>query len=430
MSTMRIFRELMPSLQFGNWTAASLRKHLAGKESQSLAELCQMTMDSDGEYSSLLLAERILNAFEKLDDNDAVAFFELLNNEYDLDIEQLKQVIADYEQSPDADELDRLVVAAEPRRQELLRRINLAPEGTRRLVKVRESLLRFKKAKPELKRTDNDFRHLFSGWFNRSFLLMQPIDWTTPAHILEKIIAYEAVHEIGTWSELRSRLEPEDRHCYAFFHPSMADEPLVFVVVALTNHVPDNINEVLNIEREAIDPEEASCAIFYSISNCHSGLAGVSFGNFLIKQVATSLKSRFPQLKKFATLSPAPNFRSWLQKTAVENPKIASIIEQCKQNPDKETQARLSQLAASYYLEQKTRGNEPLDPVARFHLKNGAILDRINPGADPSEKGQQQSFGLMVNYVYDLAKVEENHEAYMKNHQIVCSSQVKKLLKD
>lgn len=418
----------MPSLRLGNWTPASLRKHLTGKESQSLDELCRMTMDSDGEYSSLLLAERILNAFEKLDDKAAAAFFELLNNEYDLDLDQLKKVIVDYEERPEADELDRIVVAAEPRRQELLRRINLAPEGTRRLVKARESLLRFKKNQPELKRTDNDFRHLFSAWFNRGFLLMQPIDWTTPAHILEKIIAYEAVHEIGTWSELRSRLEPEDRYCYAFFHPSMEDEPLVFVEVALTNSVPDSINEVLNIEREAVDPEEASCAIFYSISNCHSGLAGVSFGNFLIKQVATSLKSRFPQLKKFATISPAPKFRSWMQSAAVENPKIASVIEQCKQNPNEKNQTRLSQLAASYYLEQKSSDNEPLDPVARFHLKNGATLDRINLAADPSEKGLQQSFGLMVNYVYDLNKVEENHEAYMKNHKIVCSSQVKKLL--
>jgi len=418
----------MPSLQFGNWTPASLRKHLTGKESKNLSELCRMTMDSDGEYSSLLLAARILNAFEKLDDKEVLAFFELLNNEFDLDIDHLKQAIVEYEQHPDADELDRLIVAAEPRRQELLRRINLAPRGTRRLVKVRESLLRFKKSRPDLKRTDNDFRHLFNSWFNRGFLLMQPIDWTTPAHILEKIIAYEAVHEIGTWSELRSRLEPEDRHCYAFFHPSMADEPLVFVVVALTNHIPDNINEVLNIEREAVDPEEASCAIFYSISNCHSGLAGVSFGNFLIKQVSTSLKSRFPQLKKFATISPAPKFRSWLQNAATDNPEIAAVIEQCEQNPNKETQARLSQLAASYYLEQKTRDNEPLDPVARFHLKNGAILNRINPAADPSEKGMQQSFGLMVNYVYDLTKVEENHEAYMKNHKVICGSQVKKLL--
>ncbi len=423
-----MFQELIPTLRLGNWAPASIRKHLFGDESQSIAELCRMMMDSDGEYSSLLLAERILNAFEKLDDTDRLNFYELLNRGYDLDIEVLKTAMDDYQQSPDAKNLHRLTHAAEPGRQELFRRINLAPEGTRRLVKIRESLLKFIKQHPELKRSDNDFRHLFNAWFSRGFLLMQPIDWTTPAHILEKIIAYEAVHEIGTWSELRSRLEPDDRYCYAFFHPSMEDEPLVFVEVALTTSIPENINDVLNIEREKTDPEEASCAIFYSISNCHSGLAGVSFGNFLIKQVATSLKHRFPQLKKFATISPTLKLRQWLQSQAVENPEIATLVEQCKQGINSSVQNRLNQQAARYYLLEKNVRNEPLDPVARFHLKNGAILDRINPMADSSEKGLQQSFGIMVNYVYDLAKVEDNHEAYMKNHQVICSAQVTKLI--
>ncbi|MDH5356549.1 MAG: malonyl-CoA decarboxylase [Gammaproteobacteria bacterium] len=418
----------MPSLSLGNWASSSIRKHLFGEESASIKELCEMTMNSDGEYSSLLLAERILNAFEKLGDKQRGEFFQILNNDYDLDIEALKEAVGQYEKNPDARRLDKLTWTAEPRRQELLRRLNLAPEGTRRLVKIRESLLKHIKQAPELGRTDMDFRHLFSAWFNRGFLLMQHIDWTTPAHILEKIIAYEAVHEIGSWRELRRRLEPEDRHCYAFFHPSMEDEPLVFVSVALTDSVPSTIADVLDNERKEIAPEDASCAIFYSISNCHSGLAGVSFGNFLIKQVATSLKQRFPQLKKFVTISPAPGFRPWLQHQSIENPEIATIIEQCKNKPDEKTQLRLSQLAASYYLEQKNPRNEPLDPVARFHLKNGAFLDRINPLADPSEKGQNQSFGLMVNYVYDLTKVEENHEAYMKDHQVVCSNLVRKLL--
>ncbi len=428
MSTMKIFQELIPSIRLSNWAPASIRKHLFSEESQSIAELCQMMMRSDGEYSSLLLAERILNAFEKLNDEGRLHFFELLNHDYDLDIEALKSAMDDYQQSPDANNLHRLTQAAEPGRQELFRRINLASEGTRRLVVIRESLLTFIKQHPELKRTDNDFRHLFNSWFSRGFLLMQPIDWTTPAHILEKIIAYEAVHEIGTWSELRSRLEPDDRYCFAFFHPSMEDEPLVFVEVALCMNVPESINDVLNIERRKTDPEEASCAIFYSISNCHSGLAGVSFGNFLIKQVATSLKLRFPQLKKFATISPTLKLRQWLQSQAVENPEIATLVEQCKQDINSSVQSRLDEQAARYYLLEKNARNEPLDPVARFHLKNGAILDRINPMADTSEKGLQQSFGIMVNYVYDLAKVEDNHEAYMKNQQVVCSAQITKLI--
>ena len=428
MTTMKLFQQLIPSLGRVNWAPAAIRQHLFGKETKSITELCRLMMESDGEYSSLLLAERILNAFDKLDEDGRSDFYVLLNTEYDLDVDQLQSVLNEYQQAPDAKNLYRLTQVAEPGRQELLRRINLAPEGTRRLVKIREGLLKQINLQPELKRSDNDFKRLFNSWFSRGFLLMQPIDWTTPAHILEKIIAYEAVHEIGTWSELRSRLEPQDRYCYAFFHPSMEDEPLVFVEVALTMSIPPNISDVLNIEREKTDPEEASCAIFYSISNCHSGLAGVSFGNFLIKQVATSLKLRFPQLKKFATISPAPMFRSWLQNQAADSPEIADLVKQCKQELNKSVYTRLRHQAARYYLHGKNSRNEPFDPVARFHLKNGAILDRINPGADDSEKGNQQSFGLMVNYVYDLSRVEDNHENYMKNHQIVCSSQVSKLL--
>ena len=418
----------MPSLRFGNWAPSSIRKHLFGDEPQTIAELCQMIMDSDGEYSSLLLAERILTAFEKLEDGDQEAFFLMLNSHYDLDIDNLKNAITSYEDQPDASMLRRLTVSAEPKRRELLRRLNFAPEGTARLVKMREMLLDWKKKHPDLGRSDNDFRHLFNAWFNRGFLLLQPIDWQTPAHILEKIIAYEAVHEISSWRELRRRLEPKDRHCYAFFHPSMEDEPLVFVEVALSTTIPGKISDVLDNELGEIDPEDATCAIFYSISSCHKGLGGVSFGNFLIKQVATSLKLRFPQLKKFATLSPAPGFRAWLQKEAVEKPEVATIVEQCKNSLQGAAKEKLSQLAAQYYLDEKTAYHEPLDPVARFHLKNGAILDRINTQADLSDKGQSQSFGLMVNYLYDLNKVEEHHEAYMKDNLVVCSSQVKKLL--
>ena len=258
---------------------------------------------------------------------------------------------------------------------------------------------------------------------------MQPIDWTTPAHILEKIIAYEAVHEIKSWDELRSRLQPEDRHCFAFFHPSMEDEPLVFVVVALADHIPASIGEILQRDEAAVVVDELDCAIFYSISNCHSGLAGVSFGNFLIKQVATSLKLRFPELKKFSTLSPAPGFAAWLKKRAEKDSDVASLLQQFDSDADAPLRDRVEGLAATYFLEQKNRRGEPLDPVARFHLKNGAILKRINILGDTSPKGMQQSLGLMVNYVYDLSRVEENHEEYVKNNKVISNSRVRKLLK-
>ncbi|MEM7562719.1 MAG: malonyl-CoA decarboxylase [Pseudomonadota bacterium] len=425
---MQFLQRLVPGIQLSRWTPAVLRKHLSNEETESIDTLAAMMMDSDGEYSSLVLAERILNAFEKLDDAGRLRFFELLHVEYDIDIAGIKTSVEAYERSADATNLLRITKASEPRRQELLRRINLTADGTRRLVKMRESLLKFAREKPELKKIDTDFHHLFNAWFNRGFLLMEPIDWTTPAHILEKIIAYEAVHEIRNWSELRSRLEPSDRYCYGFFHPSMEAEPLVFVEVALTTDIPSGIGEILHRDGNTVDPDNASCAIFYSISACHQGLGGVSFGNFLIKQVATSLQMRFPQLKTFSTISPVPGFRKWLENQAENSEDLTKLINDFTIEASQSERETLEKLAAQYFLEAKSGNGQPLDPVARFHLKNGAILERINVLGDPSEKGMKQSFGTMVNYVYNLARVEENHEEFVKNNRVVSSSSVKKAL--
>ena len=425
---MQFFQDLMPSLNLPRWAPAVLRKHLLNEETETIESLCWMMMESDGEYSSLLLAERILNAFEKLDHEQRLTFFGVLLVDYDIDTGEIKSAIKDYARNSDATNLLRVTLTAEPGRQELLRRINLAPQGTRRLVKMREHLLMSMREKSELEKIDTDFHHLFNAWFNRGFLSMRPIDWTTPAHILEKIIAYEAVHEIENWSELRSRLQPSDRYCYGFFHPSMEDEPLVFVEVALTNKIPASIGEILQRDPESEAPENPSCAIFYSISNCHIGLAGVSFGNFLIKQVATSLKLRFPQLKIFSTISPAPGFRRWLELQAQDREDIELLLAEFSAGADEDMQTELEKLAASYFLEQKNSGDQPIDPVARFHLKNGAILERINILGNPSDKGMEHSLGIMVNYVYDLSRVEENHEEYVKNNRVISSTQVKKLL--
>ena len=425
---MQLFQDLMPSLRLSRWAPAALRKALGNGETQSLESLCTMMMASDGEYSSLLLAERILNAYEKLVPEARPEFFSLLLTEYDVDVGEIRDAADAYASADDAASLLRLSAAAEPGRQELLRRINLTPGGTRRLVKMREHLLDVAREHPELKKIDTDFRHLFNTWFNRGFLLMQPIDWTSPAHILEKIIAYEAVHEIESWSELRRRLEPADRYCYAFFHPSMEDEPLVFVEVALTEDIPHGIGEILQRDNDKEAPESASCAIFYSISNCHRGLAGVSFGNFLIKQVATSLKLRFPQLKTFSTISPVPGFRRWLENEAGGNDEISALVGRFDDEASGDDREQIERLAARYFLEAKNDRDKPLDPVARFHLKNGAILERINVLGNPSEKAMQSAFGLMVNYVYNLSKVEVNHEKYVRDNKVICSSQVKKAL--
>ena len=419
----------MPSLRLDRWTPSALRKHLLNEETESIASLCKMMMESDGEYSSLLLAERILAAYEALSESERIDFFNVLLEDYDIDIEEVKAAIDKYEAKPNAYNLVRLTTVSEPRRQELFRRINLSTNGTRRLVKMREHLLTAMRDQPEFKRIDTDFHHLFNAWFNRGFLVMEPLDWTTPAHILEKIIAYEAVHEIESWSELRRRLEPADRYCYGFFHPSMGDEPLVFVEVALTDHIPSSIGEILQREDDTELPENVSCAIFYSISNCHRGLAGVSFGNFLIKQVATSMKLRFPQLKTFSTISPVPGFRHWLDSAAVQNEELTEIASDFGVDASEESRHKLEKVAAQYFLQHKNDRGKPLDPVARFHLKNGAILERINILGNPSAKGMKESLGTMVNYVYDLSKVEHNHENYVKSDKVICSSQVKKLLK-
>ncbi len=425
---MQFLQDLMPTLRLSRLTPSLLRKQLFGQETESLSSLCQMMMDSDGEYSSLLLAERILNAYEKLDEEGRLDFFQLLYSEYDIDIDTVRVAIDIYGQNPDADNLVRVTKSAEPDRRELFRRINLAPGGTARLVKMREHLLNAIRQQPELKRIDVDFHHLFTAWFNRGFLLMEPIDWTTPAHILEKIIAYEAVHEIENWAELRRRLEPADRYCYGFFHPSMEDEPLVFVEVALTEEVPRGIAQILHRDAESLLPANPTCAIFYSISNCHKGLAGISFGNFLIKQVASSLKLRFPQLKNFSTISPSPGFRRWLEQEAEQRADLDELLGQISNDMDDSTRTALEKQVARYYLEARNERGEPVDAVARFHLKNGAILDRINILGNTTDASMQNAFGTMVNYGYDLSKVEDNHEAYVHNNQVVASAAVKKAL--
>jgi len=409
----------------------SLKRQLFGLESESIDALCAMIMASDGEYSSLVIAERILTAYEQLDAEGRIDFFRLLATTYDVDPDAIEKALHNYRTERGATELKRLCEASEPGRQSLFRRLNMAVGGTTRLVAMRGHLLDLIKIHPELAAIDVDLRHLFSSWFNRGFLVLQPIDWTTPAHILEKIIAYEAVHEIHSWAELRRRLEPPDRHCFAFFHPAMEDEPLVFVEVALADNLPDRINQILDSDREVLDPARTSCAIFYSISSCHRGLTGISFGNFLIKQVAINLQMRFPHLKKFATLSPAPGFRRWLEQQHPEA--LAQLDHPAPSGQDNESGSTtvagqtLTKLAASYYLHAKGRDEEPADPVARFHLKNGAELHRINADADRSTNGVAQSLGLMVNYLYDLSKVEDNHEAYMKQRKIACSPQIRKL---
>ncbi|RXT28625.1 MCD, Malonyl-CoA decarboxylase MCD [Rhizobium leguminosarum] len=406
-----------------------------------LQTLCEMLLSSRGEASGMALAAEILDRWGALESGGAQAFLHMLHEKFGPDTAKLDQAIENYRTDKSSAAVIALHQAAEPRRQELLRRLNHAPNGTAKLVRMREQLLASKDQSAGYHALDADFTHLFGSWFNRGFLTLRPIDWSTPAYILEKIIKYEAVHEIAGWEELRSRLAPADRRCFAFFHPRLADEPLVFVEVALTRSVPSAIGDVLVEGREQINADEATTAVFYSISNCQDGLRGISFGNFLIKQVVEDLRRDLPGLKNFVTLSPVPGFARWLAKARASAtdrllPEAARETLMALDDPNwpdnektvAEVERVLLPLAARYFLTERTQEGRPVDPVARFHLGNGARLERLNFLGDRSTKAMQQAHGLMVNYLYKLDDIVANHEALAQRGEVIASPAVKSLL--
>ncbi|MEM0924013.1 MAG: malonyl-CoA decarboxylase, partial [Pseudomonadota bacterium] len=365
---------------------------------RGLEDLAGDLLSERGEISGMAMAREILRRFGALDADGKAAFFRHLTTEMDLSGPDLRAALAAYEAEPSKASYRGLMTAAEPRRQEFIRRLNQAPGATAALVGMRDDLLEQMRTTPELAPLDLDFQHLFASWFNRGFLVLRPVNWDTSARVLEKIIAYEAVHRIDSWEDLRRRLEPGDRRCFAFFHPAMPGEPLIFVEVALTRGIPGSISDLLAEDREELDPARADTAVFYSISNCQAGLAGVSFGNSLIKQVVADLSADHPGISTFVTLSPIPGLRQWAEESEIP-----------LQDLDAD---RLVEIAAHYLLEAKRPDRRPLDPVARFHLGNGAVINALHAGADPSQRGQAQSAGVMVNYRYDLGRISQNHEAY------------------
>ncbi len=411
-------------------------------QAPDLSELGERLLSRRGEASGVVIARALLAAFEDADPAARLAFLQALADGFGPDAKAVKSALGAFQASPDAPEaMEALHSAAEPRRQELLRRLNLAPGGTAALVRMREELLRHLRDHPDLRRVDHDFAHLFASWFNRGFLGLRNIDWNTPASILEKIIRYEAVHAIQNWDDLRNRLQPTDRRCYGFFHPQLVDEPLIFVEVALTRAIPDNVAELLDLSRAPIRADEADTAVFYSISNTQRGLAGVSFGNFLIKQVVEDLKTERPNIRTFVTLSPVPGFAAWL--AAQRKDEISELISPDQRlafaaldRPDwyedavtaEQLRAPLLAAAATYFLRARDKGKRMVDPVARFHLGNGARLERLNHMGDVSANGLRQSHGLMVNYLYDLGQIEANHEGFAERGHVAASDSVKAAL--
>src|SRR5690349_5196287 len=413
------------------------RRGDAAARSASLIELCEELLSGRGEASGVALAREILSAYSELTVGPRIAFFEALAVRFGVDRERIDAAVDAWTRLGTDEAAAELHLAAEPRRQELFRRLNLAPGGTAALVAMREDLMDALVHRDDLAPVDQDFVHLFSSWFNRGFLVLRRIDWSTPALILEKIIRYEAVHQISDWDDLRRRIDPPDRRCYAFFHPALNDEPLIFVEVAFTNGIPRAIAPILGKDGNTLAPENANTAVFYSISNCQRGLSGVSFGNFLIKQVVEEVSREFPRLSTFVTLSPVPGFAQWLARERASNNPILlpedleELSELDKPNWWQDGAAeRLKEpmlhAAATYFLTARNRNGGALDPVARFHLGNGARLQQLNPLGDLSERGLAQSHGLMVNYQYDIDDIEQNHEAYAQSRDIVAANGIRK----
>ena len=407
-----------------------------------------------GESNAVSMADDVVNNYRKLGKDQHVQFFTFLFEKFNPDADAVMKAAQNYAAEANARNYVRLQRIVEAPRQELFRRLNRASEGTAAVVQMRRDLLQVLDKKPELTAVDFDMRHLLSSWFNPGFLKMHRVDWKSPAEVLEKLIKHEAVHAIDGWDDLRRRLQP-DRRCFAFFHPQLPNEPLIFVEVALLPEIPSVITPLVDKKADTVDQvNQFKVAAFYSISNCESGLRGVSMGNFLIKRVAEQLKAEFPGLKTFVTLSPIPGFIDWVSAGAGFSdavsaerfkPALRAARDQAMTQLNLDAKSWSERLSAGWHPDEASQKEKDAllclvsmylglgsaaregNPVAKFHLGNGAKLHQINWAGDLSRKGLRQSAGLMVNYLYDLGNVEENHERFASG-EIVYSKAVGRLM--
>ena len=419
---MNFFQNMISSIMKNGLSLTGFRSHNFGELHKDINKAADSVMSSSGEVSSIVYAEHLLHLIDDQTDEELLVFLNYLLTEYDIDTESLLENVKAYQSEKNQDNLNLISSSSEPRWIELFRRLNAAPAGTHKLIKLREKIkYLLTMGNLELESLDKGLLRLFKYWFNPSFLVLEKIDWSTPANVLEKIIEYEAVHEINSWDDLRARLAPSDRQCFAFFHPLIPEDPLIFVEVALTNKIPETIAEVIRIERDEIENDQINTAVFYSISNCQNGLSGISFGNFLIKKVAHKLRQEIDGLDNFLTLSPLPGLMRWLENSA------PLAYERCKNKTIEDND--LIQKTIKYLTESNRNDGLPNDPVARFHLGNGAILKQININGDLSNKGLDQSNGVMVNYLYDLDTVERNHELFVQTKEVLLSNELKSFKK-
>ncbi len=433
----RLGRPLLRRI-FGSFADPAFAERADIRAAKQVISICDSLLSERGEVAGARLASEIFASYQKLEPPGRDQFFELLGSRFSPDPERVAREAESYRARPSLSTLAGLQTAVEAPRQELFRRLNLARGGIRLLIEMRNHLLATLEDCPERTAIDADFLHLFRSWFNGGFLVLQRLDWRTSAVVLERLIEFEAVHQIQGWGDLRRRLEA-DRRCYAFFHPALPEEPLIFIEVALTRGMSARVQPLLNPDSEVLDRSQATCAIFYSITNCLRGLRGVSFGNLLIKQVVDDLSRSLPRVRTYATLSPMPGFSRWLVNYFERPPadrtheELVALVTSTGADHvplDRSLMTRhkdaLIRLGAYYLIEAKL-GGAPVDAVARFHLANGACLQRLNWMADTSETGTRRSLGLMVNYVYRLADLERNHDAYANNYGIAASRQVKRL---
>ncbi|MDB4026244.1 malonyl-CoA decarboxylase [Candidatus Thioglobus sp.] len=400
---------------------------------ESIITLCNQLVSKNGEATLFSLAKIILEDFNTLSEEQKKSFFLQFLDQFGVDRPTLKKALIELN-IDDEGQLRKLHQLIEPKSHELLRRLNQVPNGTSVLLKMRESLLECIKAFPELKSLDSDFVHLFKSWFNRGFLRLERIDWSTSARVLEKIMQYEAVHDISDWEDLQNRVAADDRRLYAFFHPALPDEPLIFIEVALMDDTPNSIMPILDTSVKPIDPFSATTAVFYSISNCQMGLKSVSFGSFLIKQVVTEIEKEFKQIKHFVTLSPVPGLKKWSNKINLLEDKdlpeniINDISECCKDN--KPNPLVLNRLTYYYLTQIKRKNGQAINPVAHFHLGNGASLYKIHTDANVNQSALDDSWGVMVNYLYDLESVAKNHEDYANQESVAVSPKLTKSIQN
>jgi len=414
------------------------KKNIKKNDLDSILSLCDDLISNKGAAFGITVARDITELYQTLSTDNKILFFKSINEKYRPSFTKVNEAIDVYKNSQNEKTLSDLFKVSEGKRRELFMRMNMAPNGTSIIVSLREDLLKILKENRDLVSLDEDLKHLFKSWFNPGFLKLKKITWDTKAAILEKIIKYERVHHMKDMNELKRRLG-EDRRFFSYFHPALEDEPIIFVQVALTNGLGRSIQEIT--KQSSGDEKKYDTATFYSISNCQEGLSRVTLGNFLIKRVVYEIQEELPHIKNFGTLSPIPGFVDWF--SYLEESKIKNILGNIKNQDvmflkskdlkigDKriiDNKEAIIKLVSHYIVNEKKSDGLPVNDVSRFHLGNGAIVEDIIINANISENGFKRSFGVMVNYLYELKNIEKNHEEYMNKKKVILSDKLKKYL--